>query len=301
MPTGIILSSGSQGATKEETEEVLRKHGYEVDAPEPAENKEKEETPAKAATEEEKKENGEPENKKEKDNEPEHLSRRQKAVQKATEQLRKDLQEANRRIAELEKGGKSGKEEREVEPEEEKAPKREDFPDEDSFNEALFDWRYEQRRKKEQEIAAQKEQEDTLKANWEGYRSKVAEFKEDHEDWDEVVNQPIPIQESCYLAIHELENGPAVTYYLGQHPDEAKAIYKKSPLAAIMEIGNLSERLKPKPAKRDAGEERAPAPRKTPEPVTPVSTAATTSTSTSKDAALKRDFRAFKAAQRKRQ
>lgn len=288
MPTGIVLRSGSIGSTEEETKEALRKNGYEVDAPE---EEKKEVTPP---AEKEKEEEAEQET------EPQRLSRRQKAVQKATEQMRKDLETATKRIAELEKGGSKEKKEPEPEPEPEGAPKRADFASDEEFQDAMFDYRYQERKKKEDSLNAERSENERLQKNWSGYKEKVADFKEDHDDWDEVVNTNIPIMESVYLAVHELENGPEVVYYLGKHPDYAKKLHAMSSLSAVMEIGNLSERLKPKSAKREADESRGPAIRKIPDPVEPVSTAATSSTSTSKDAAAKRDFKAFRDAQRRR-
>ena len=291
MPSGIILSSGSQGATKEDVEAVLRKNGYEVEVPEPTEE-EKAAAAAKGAEEKEK-EGEKPDG--EEETEAQHLSRRQKAVKKATEQLQAELRETKERLAALEKGGK--KEEAEEEPA--GAPKREDFESDEEFQEALFDYRYQERSKKEKQLAAEKEENDRLQKNWSSYKEKVSAFKEDHDDWDDVMSSNIPIQESVYLAVHELENGPEVAYYLGKNPDYAKKLHAMSPLSAIMEIGNLSERLKPKTTKREVVEERGPAIRKIPEPVQPVSTAATASTSTSRDAAIARNFKAFKAAQRR--
>jgi scaffolding protein len=291
MPTGIILSSGSQGATQEDINKVLLKNGYEIEAPEVTAETKKEEAEAEAK----KKEDIEADT--EQETEPQRLSRRQKAVQKATEQMRAELKAANERIAALEKGGKGKKEESEPEPEEKGAPKREAFASDEEFQDAMFDFRYEERRQKEEKLSAERAEADRLQKNWNGYKEKVATFKEDHDDWDDVMSANIPIQESVYLAVHELENGPEVAYYLGKNPDYAKKLHAMSSLSAIMEIGNLSQRLKPKSAKREADEVRG-STKKIPDPVEPVSTAATTSTSTSRDAAAKRDFKAFKRAQR---
>lgn len=280
MPSGIILSSGSQGATKEDMEAVLRKNGYEVEEPEAAEPGKEAEPPEKVEDEEAP--------------EPQHLTRRQKAVQRATAEMQRKLDKALGEIEELKKG--KGKVE-EPEPEPQGAPKREDFASDEDFQEALFDHRYQERRKKEAVLETEQAETKRLETNWNNYRANVTKFKEDHEDWDEVVGQPIPLQESVYLAIHEMENGPEVTYYLGKHPDYAKKLHAMSPLSALMEIGRLSERLKPTSGKRETDAART-STRKIPDPVEPVSTAATSSTSTSKDAAAARDYKAFKRNQR---
>lgn len=311
-PSGIILSSGSEGATKEAIEKVLVDNGYEPDKPEtkteePTEPKreefesdeafeqaQEEFTTKQAEAEEEQAE----QERLEQERRHPKLTRRQRAVDKATRQLQDELRQTKERLAQLE--GKSPKAEAVKQPE---APKRESFKSDAEFDEALFDWRYKMRRAKEQTESVIAAQNDRLKENWEGYRAQVEEFRETHDDWEEVVNQAIPIHESVYLAVQEQENGAEVTYYLGKHPDYARKLAEMTPLSAVMEVGRLAARLSAKtgaPHRDEAGGEVKPKPRaRIPEPVKPVSTSATSSTLTSKEAAAKRDFRAFKAAQRR--
>jgi len=304
MPSGIILSSGSQGATQEAIEKVLTDHGYEADKPEvtvtePAEPKREdfetdeafeaaqEEFAAKA---EEAAEEEEERKEKERLAKLPKTSRRQRAVEKATKELREENKKLAERLAALE-----GKKPETAQPKI-AAPKREDFATDAEYEEAMFDYRYKVRRAKEDADAAQNAQQSRLKENFENYQTAVETFKDEHDDWDEVVNQQLPIHESVYLAIIEQENGPQVTYYLGKHPDFARRLADMTPLSAVMEVGRLADRLKGG-QKPDPGEKPKPKPR-LPEPVKPVSTAATSSSLTSTEAAKNRDFRAFKAAQR---
>jgi hypothetical protein len=88
-------------------------------------------------------------------------------------------------------------------------------------------------------------------------------------------------------------------YYLGKHPAAAKKLAEMSPFAAVMEVGRLAARLKtgaPEPGDAASRTKIKPKPR-IPEPVKPVSTSATASTLTSREAAQKKDFRAFRQAQ----
>lgn len=319
MPSGIILASSSQGATKEAVEAVLEKNGYETEKPEVAEAVEpkrddfesdeafttaQEEFTEKqeAAAEQEQEQEEERQRKAEKP-----LTRKQRAIERATKDLRNDLKAANDRIAALEgKGGTSQAnrvDTQQVQAPE--APKRDKFKSDAEFDDAMFDYRYQLRRAKEAATEAQNAMQARLKENFENYKSSVAEFKDEHDDWDEVVNQTAAIHESVYLAVMELENGAAVTYYLGKHPDFTRRLAEMSPLSAAMEVGRLSTRLKTgapepdsgRPGAADGGVKPKPRP-KLPEPVKPVSTAATSSTTTSAEAAKKRDYRAFKVAQR---
>jgi hypothetical protein len=239
-------------------------------------------------------------------------TRRQKAIEKATRELKDELRRTQDRLAALEKGGApkpAAASAEEKQPELPKAPRREDFKTDAEYDDALFDYRYQMRRAKEEQDTARKRMEQTrqqteaqLKKNFENYQSQVAAFKEEHDDWDEVVNQSdIPIHESVYLAVQEQENGAQVTYYLGKHPDFARRLSAMSPLSAVMEIGRLAERLKPAaPEPGASGAPKKTPPIVIPEPVRPVSTSATSSTLTAREAASRRDYKAFKAAQRRR-
>jgi hypothetical protein len=321
-PTGIIMQSSSVGATQEAIEKVLTDNGYEpekaapVEAVEPKRDDfESDEAFETAQQEFEEKQAAAGGNENETDEEREEkeeraraarevktskpLSRRQRAIARETRKLQDDLRAANDRIAALEgKGGGGNRETQTVKAPE--LPKREAFKSDAEFDEAMFDYRYQLRRAKEVAANAQAATEAQLKENYENYKSGVEDFKEEHDDWDEVVGSKTPIHESVYLAIIELENGPAVTYYLGKHPDYAKRLAEKSPLAAVVEVGRLSDRLKTgAPNRGEADGTTKPKPKtRLPEPVRPVSTAATSSTMTSAEAAKKRDFRAFKTAQR---
>lgn len=306
-PSGIIMQSSSVGATQEAIEKVLTDNGYEPEKPEVAvpvapkpddfENDEAfeaaqaefEETQEAAAAEVEKKD--------ERAAEKKPLTRKQKAINKATRDLQQELRDTKDRLAALEGKGPRREPEAVKTPE---APQRDKFKSDAEFEDAMFDYRYQLRRAKEAAVEAVNTVQARLKENLENYQSAVAEFKDEHDDWDDVVNQTIPIHESVYLAVMELENGPDVTYYLGKHPDYARRLAEMSPLSAAMEVGRLSSRLKtgaPEPSAAGNGATRKPKTR-LPEPVKPVSTAATSSTLTSAEAAKKRDFRAFKTAQR---
>lgn len=314
MPSGIILSSGSQGATQEAIEKVLTDNGYEPEKPaveEPVEPKredfESEEAFTAAQAEFDAKQEEAEDDKEEKarlEQERRHKpSRRERAVEKATKDLRDQVSKLTRELEELRtKGG--DKTEKQPEIKVEAAPKREDFKSDEEYQDALFDHRYKLRRAKEAMEESRKSEEGRLKDNFTTYQNAVAELKEQeaYEDWDEVVGKSTPISEAVYFSILELrEDGARVTYYLATHPEELDRLNKLSHHAAAMEVARLLDsKLKtgaPKPG--EAGKSVTPKPRpRLPEPVRPVSTGATASTVTSRDAALKRDFKSFKRAQR---
>jgi flagellar motility protein MotE (MotC chaperone) len=320
MPTGIILSSGSVGAKQEDIEKVLRANGYEPEKPEAAaaaevaepkredfasdeafeaaqeeheaEKAAAEEQAAETAEEKAEREEQERENKK-------PLSRRQKAIERATRELREENRKLAERLAKVE-----GKEKPELGKEPE-APKRENFKSDAEYEDALFDHRYKLRRTKEALEEQKKAYEQRLAANFEDYKTSAAEFREKHDDWDEVVNSSVSLPEAVYYAIVDLgKDGPRVTYHLAKNRDLIDTLAEMTPYRAAMEIGRLADKLKPgsrsgqKPAEA-AGAARTPNPKpRIPAPVEPVRSAARSSTLTSAEAAKQRDFRAFKQAQR---
>jgi hypothetical protein len=149
------------------------------------------------------------------------------------------------------------------------------------------------RRAKEDAESAKKVLDDKLKENWSDYQSAVVDFKEGHDDWDEVVSPKVSIPESVYYAIVDLgKDGPRVSYYLGQHPEQIAELAELTPYSAVMEVGRLAERLKtgaPKPGAANSGAPSKPKPR-IPEPVKPVSTAATSSGLTFREIAAKPNY-----------
>lgn len=322
MPSGIILASGSQGATQEAIEAVLTKNGYEAEKPaasevvieEPKRDDFKSDEEFEAAQEtfeaaEEAREDAEEQERekteREKQQQAKPLSRRQKAIAKATAQTREELRKANERIAALEnKDGKDGKKpavQTETVKEPEK-PQREKFATDAEFDEAMFDYRYQLRRAKEQAEASRNSLQAQREEHWGNYKSNVKEFAVEHDDFDQVVNDKILISDAVYEAIVRTES-PAVAYHLGKNPEIAERLNSLDPVAAIAEIGRLAERLNktaPDPDRAAAAAAKTKTKSKAlPEPVKPLSASATSSTLTSKEAAKNRDFKAFKAAQRR--
>lgn len=320
MPAGIIMQSGSVAASEEETRknmaDVFERAGLEPETPEeekPAELVEpkredfesddafEEAQEAYEAAQEEAEVLAAEEARKKAEAAGGKKSRLQRRVEKATKALQEDLRKANERLAALE--GKGGTKAAETKVEAPKVPKREDFKSDEEFEDAKFDYRYKLRRAKEQADEAARNMQERLTQSFEEYKTSVAAFKEEHDDWDDVVNDDkVRIPEHVYYAIADLgKGGPPVTYYLATHPDFLAKIWELTPFSAVMEIARLSDKLKGGAARSgsDGAPEKKTPPKKIPEPIKPVSTAATASTLTSRAAAEKGDFKAFKAAQRR--
>jgi hypothetical protein len=309
MPSGIILSSGSVGATQEAIEKVLADNGYEADKPAieeptaPVEPKredfktdeefESAQTEFEAAQEDAEEKQRQEEERKRLEALP-RKSRTQKAIEKATKKLAEENKKLEERLAALE-----GKKPTEPKPEELKAPKREDFKTDEEFEEAKFQYRYKLQRQKEQGEESKKAIETHQREMLSNYQAAKDEIKEEYADWNDTLEQfgESPVSASVYVAILSLEEGPRVSYYLAKHPDELEKLNAMFPDQATREVIRLHDRLKTKTPPKGTSEPPKPRP-KLPAPVVPVSTSATNSTATSRDAAASRDYRAFKRAQR---
>ncbi len=308
----VTMVSASRGATQEAVEEVLAKRGFEVQKPEPATPKTPAEEPAHdafASDEEFEAAHEEGQAKQETDAEEDEgedepqparpkLSKFQKRLQKVTGRLQTELEKAQARIAELEKGGKKEKEPVEENP----RPVRSKFATQEEYEDSLLEWGVTDRLAKKEAADAAREQREHAEQIQSTYKSSVEAFKDTVDDWDEVVaNSDIPMHLSEQLAIMEQDNAAEIVYHLGKHPDYARKLAEMSPLGAVMEVGRLSAKLKA--ASGSAGIATGPAvspkPKpKVPPPVRPVSTSATQPTLTTSGAKSLKDFRAAKAARR---
>lgn len=316
MPSGIIMQSGSIGATQDDIEKVLTANGYEADKPEPAEPVEPKredfktdeefeaaQTDFEAKQEEAAAKAEEAEEQKRLEQERRHprLSRRQKAVDAATKELREKNRQLEERLAALE-----GKKTEAAKEPELKAPKREEFKSDDEFEEAKFDYRYKLRRAREQHdeqqkqlAKAQKDLEEHQKEIIAQYEAARDEIKEEFADWDETLAEfgESHVSQTVYMTILSLEEGPRVTYYLAKHPDTLEKLNAMFPDAAMKEVVRLHDRLKTGPARSEKPDAKPKPKPRLPEPVTPVRTSAQASTLTSREAAQARDYRSFKRAQ----
>ena len=141
-------------------------------------------------------------------------------------------------------------------------PSRGDYSDPDAYDDALVAWssrRAEAETKaKVQRDAQQEATHKRLREIADAWTDRRAEFMADHPDFEEVAEaDDLPISITMSNAIWISEEGPAVAYYLGQNPEEAKRIAAMEPLQAIKAIGRIEAKVS----------QAAPEPR--PEPVKP--------------------------------
>lgn len=98
----------------------------------------------------------------------------------------------------------------------------------------------------------------------ERFSTRLREFQSSTPDFEEVIESgdfiPTP---AMTQAIFESDIGPRIAYYLAQHSEEAQAITRMSPTAAIRALGRIEAKLEAEPVKKPVSA--------APKPVEPVS------------------------------
>ncbi len=151
------------------------------------------------------------------------------------------------------KAGEQQQQQRTVPADEE--PKREQFQSDAEYYKASAKWEVRQeiraeKEREQRELAAAEE-----KARNDAYNKRVAESKAKHEDWLEVVNQPIIIPNGVHEAIKEMDNGPEVAYFLGNHPELCEELMEMSASKATGMIWGISEKLEGEKSEENEEEE----------------------------------------------
>lgn len=151
----------------------------------------------------------------------------------------------------------------------------------EDFIEDLADWKAEQRDNQRQAEQAKRDWESQQATIRNNYNRQVTDFKKEHPDFDAVVNSEILIPQVALDTIIELAN-PAISYYLGQHPevcDElAKNVTRPGWVAArIGQIGAMNGNSVP--VQEEAEEQEPPPVRRSsaPPPIKPVGGSSTKS------------------------
>jgi len=163
-------------------------------------------------------------------------------------------------------------------------PKQEDFKTVGEYTDALVEWKFAERERKQAEAQAAAEQNAVLTAHAARIKSASAEIP----DFDEVMARGgdlnIPGHVSSFIVNSDV--GHKLMYHLAQNPEEAQRIGKLSPIRGIAELGKLEDRLTAKPAAKGASPDAATPPpvSKAPAPITPLASTSS-ATPTHKDPA----------------
>lgn len=311
------LTSASPGATEENVAAALASAGFEVKTEEKEPNAEPQreafesDEAFNAAVEEhriaqEAAEAEEPEAAAETEEEEQPPARKPskfaKRIEKITGKLKSENEELKARLAKLESGVKTEDKDAAAAADPNPRPVRSAFGTQEEYEDALIAWGTTRTLEQKSVKEIEDEQKAQAQENYDSYKAGVEEFAAEHDDWEEVMNQNLPVHPDVLFSIFELrEAGAAVSYYLGTHPDFVQKLAKMPVRSAVMEVGRLSVKLTPASGSggtaAGSGDNKQPK-RRIPAPVRPVNTSATSQSLSTAEAAKKGDYKAFKRAQR---
>jgi hypothetical protein len=144
-----------------------------------------------------------------------------------------------------------------------KEPKIEDYDyDESKYQQALIDYRVDQRLNAQQISYAQEKAKAKRQEAQKSFAQKVAKANiPNYAQVAQTLIESIPLQWDITKAIQADEKGPELVVYLGKHLDFAEKINAMEPSVAALELGKLSAKLGPvQPTKKKSN---APTPVKT--------------------------------------
>ncbi|HEU4707931.1 MAG TPA: hypothetical protein VFS17_01330, partial [Methylophilaceae bacterium] len=152
-------------------------------------------------------------------------------------------------------------------------PKQEDFATYEDYLEALAKHTVAEERRKAEAEAEEAKEKQTREAKAKTYAERAEKARERMPDFDDVVDQDLPVSRAMIEVIMESDIGPDLAYYLGKNPDEATRIAQLSPIAAARELGKIEAKLTP------ADKTDPPKPSDAPKPPNPVKGTTTVSSS----------------------
>lgn len=146
-------------------------------------------------------------------------------------------------------------------------PERAKFASQEEYEDALTDWKADQRiakREREQAEAQAKAEFEAVTKAWE---ARCTTAKAEIEDFAEVIEaSEVQVSDVVGQALMRSKNGPHMAYFFAKHPEEAKKVNRMHPIDAVRHLDALERDLmedakaEPKPVQRS----------KAPEPVKPV-------------------------------
>lgn len=181
-------------------------------------------------------------------------------------------------------------------------PERSQFVSDEDYQEALTDWKVDQKlaeRQQQEQQARMSAAQQQMQDNW---TRRLNAAKADLQDFDEVVGKSeIDLPNHLYVALVESDTGPELAYYLAKNPDEAQRLKAMSPTAALRMLGKLEDRLAEEeaPAKDEKKESPKPETSKAPPPIEPLKDASTPVEKPT-DKMTYQEYKAHRQAQRKR-
>jgi hypothetical protein len=171
-------------------------------------------------------------------------------------------------------------------------PKLEDYQTLEAYQEALTDWKLDDRERTRREADARTAAEEAVRTEQDGWAKKEKAARKAHDDYDDLIDTVVipagPGVMAARQAMLEDEHGAELLYHLAKNPKELERIAGLSPASAVLAIGKLS-------AKFDTPATENGKPRITgaPKPPPPGGRPSKITSDTPEEAAKRGDFRAY--------
>ena len=169
-------------------------------------------------------------------------------------------------------------------------PKLEDFRTLEAYQEALTDWKIDERERNRKEADARTAAEEAVRAEQDGWAKKEKAARKAHTDYDDLMETiKIPVGPGVLAArqaMLEDEHGAELLYHLAKHPKELERIAALPPASAVLAVGRLSASLE-----SPATENGQPRITGAPKPPPPSRRAGKTVSDDPDDPNLQRDFK----------
>ena len=150
-------------------------------------------------------------------------------------------------------------------PSEDTEPKPEDFDTQADFLKALSKWAIKLARKEEKAEAAKQTEVQEKQKTLDGWHEQQNAAREKYKDYDEVMTDEVIIGVAAAQTLVELPDGVELAYYIGKHPEEAKALAKLTKERDVaIALGELRAKMKSTVTKPTV------ATKEKPKPITPV-------------------------------
>lgn len=191
----------------------------------------------------------------EKDGKEEVTPKKPGGFQRRINRLTKDKHELERRVADMEEPSAGGDKKTpageaatidaspaaitKAEAADPTKPEAGNFDTYEEFTEKFANWLWDKREKAATAAVEQEHAKAAATKVLDKWTDRVDEAREAHEDYDDVVQEDVPITQAMEQALLESEQGAEMAYYLGQNPDEAARISKLSPVQSIREMARI--------------------------------------------------------------
>jgi DNA repair exonuclease SbcCD ATPase subunit len=200
---------------------------------------------------------------------PNKLEKRFSDITKQREQARQEAERERLRASELEARLKDLESQLKPKQVDDGKPRPEQYSDAFEYNEALTEYKINQRIQQIAKEAEQaKQQEERLKQA-QTFAEREQAVRAELADYDEMIaSSDVMISDQVKDAILESEIGPRIIYHLAENPEIAEKINKLSLVNALKEVGKIEARLEKAPESK--AEVKAVVVSKAPKPISPL-------------------------------